>query len=548
MSALLAHPHGFSRAVHKKQPSRSVCMPAELMPINTSWYDCGMDELELVLGLSTLLLALLAILTLLGQLIGNLCVLLDELGQLLQGAVTTLESDGGLVLAGREEHNGGEALDLNIGVLVLSAVHLGNDDALHLLEALGQLLVDGVQLLAVAAPGGVHLQQHILLGVLHNGVEALADHDGHLAVLVVLGDGGALVVSNSGAINDALGKGLQCLSVHLTSELELLVLLHVEAQNLGALSVLQAKVVGDGLSRVTLVVDSDKHQLALQLLGNGLQGSVDCSVSLEVSGLGPDNQLLVDAGVEDLVRVLAGELNGQGHLLSSHEVLHTVSVNLTRQDNHLTGLTLEVLDGSNAELLQVGSLSDSSLSGLHKGGVLNLLANSLESVVVSTLQGLEVTNNDHSSILLQLSQLVSRINLGGEWTALPLHPVGNAISVTAATVVRCNLAIHEPLDGRVTLNTELLSKLALLGGINLSDHNVGVVGLQVGSGLGVVGLQVLAVTAPGSVELNQRVGSLLDDLIKVTASQHNHILLIVVLLASSSIVVVVLIVGLLSNS
>ncbi len=42
-------------------------------------------------------------------------------------------------------------------MLVLSAIHLGDDDRVDGAEALGQLGVDGRQLLAVAAPGGVDL-------------------------------------------------------------------------------------------------------------------------------------------------------------------------------------------------------------------------------------------------------------------------------------------------------------------------------------------------------------------------------------------------------
>lgn len=50
----------------------------------------------------------------------------------LEAAVATIKSDGLCVLAGRVEDDGGEALHLDIGVLVLSAVHLGNDHGVNL--------------------------------------------------------------------------------------------------------------------------------------------------------------------------------------------------------------------------------------------------------------------------------------------------------------------------------------------------------------------------------------------------------------------------------
>lgn len=50
----------------------------------------------------------------------------------LKGAVAALEGDGLGVLARGEEDDGGEALHIHIGVLVLSAVHLGDGHAVDL--------------------------------------------------------------------------------------------------------------------------------------------------------------------------------------------------------------------------------------------------------------------------------------------------------------------------------------------------------------------------------------------------------------------------------
>jgi hypothetical protein len=64
----------------------------------------------------------------------------------------------------------------------------------YLLEALGQLLVCRLQLLAVAAPGCIHLQQHVTLVIKHNGVHSLANNNGDVTVLVVLRDRSGLVL------------------------------------------------------------------------------------------------------------------------------------------------------------------------------------------------------------------------------------------------------------------------------------------------------------------------------------------------------------------
>lgn len=73
---------------------------------------------------------------------------LEELGEALEGPLAAVVHD--LVVALLEELDGGEALHLDVLNLVGGGVHLGNDDALVVLELLAQLVPDGSQLLAVA--------------------------------------------------------------------------------------------------------------------------------------------------------------------------------------------------------------------------------------------------------------------------------------------------------------------------------------------------------------------------------------------------------------
>ena len=93
--------------------------------------------------------------------------------------------NGLVLLAGGEELDGGEALDL-LGDVVGRGVHLGDG---HLggvvLEELAQLVVLGRQRLAVAAPGRVELEEHVLLVVQYYFLVVLCDDYRDGSVLLV---------------------------------------------------------------------------------------------------------------------------------------------------------------------------------------------------------------------------------------------------------------------------------------------------------------------------------------------------------------------------
>lgn len=58
-----------------------------------------------------------------------------------------------------EEFQCGEAVDFDSLNLVGGGVHLGDDDTLIALVLVSQLIPDGCQLFAVAAPGGICMEQ-----------------------------------------------------------------------------------------------------------------------------------------------------------------------------------------------------------------------------------------------------------------------------------------------------------------------------------------------------------------------------------------------------
>merc|ERR1719383_1106644 len=68
-----------------------------------------------------------------------------------------------LVVALLEELDGGEALDLDDLDLVGGGVHLGDNDGLAVLKVFAELVVDGLERLAVSAPGGVELHEDVLV-------------------------------------------------------------------------------------------------------------------------------------------------------------------------------------------------------------------------------------------------------------------------------------------------------------------------------------------------------------------------------------------------
>lgn len=145
-------------------------------------------------------------------------VLVKELNEILLGAVAVVVNvlvNSGTGLA---ELDGGEALDTEgdgRGEVVGSGIELGNDNVRSLV-GLSELLVDGGQALAVAAPGGVELNQNVLvLVVLDNLGVSGGDNDLDGAV-VLLGNSFGLDRGLDSARQDILSQLLHLLNSELT--------------------------------------------------------------------------------------------------------------------------------------------------------------------------------------------------------------------------------------------------------------------------------------------------------------------------------------------
>merc|ERR1719245_1324150 len=113
-------------------------------------------------------------LVVIGRRLSVLSVGLQELFQALQRSLSVVLC--GLVVALLVELDGGEAPDARVRQLVGRGVDLGHDEVGSLLLGLllGQLVPDGREGLAVAAPRRVELHQHVLLLVEGHRVEVLA--------------------------------------------------------------------------------------------------------------------------------------------------------------------------------------------------------------------------------------------------------------------------------------------------------------------------------------------------------------------------------------
>ena len=478
--------------------------------------------LSLLLGLLSLLLSLLRSSG--GSLLGTLsldgdaglvlALLLNELDEVLDGA-GTLVGDGVLLVTGGEELDGREALDL-IRDIVGSSVNLGNDNLVLELRVgvLGaEVVVLGGQSLAVTAPGGVELDEDILLVVEDNVIVVLGDNNGNGAVLG-LGDGLRL----DARLNLAGNKVLEELGDVVSGQLlllvkgELLVLLDLLDGERGELVGLEVQV--GGVSTEGLGVNDTNVDLALVLLSDGLE-RVGKLLAL-LSGLRED-VTKGDTGGHVVSVGLGANLANQGSGSSLGELLDGVGVELLARVDSLA--LIEVLvenDGGGLDALSLGD-----------GGVVDTteevaVAERLGNGCVGLVGGLVVSGNvgNEDDVVGGLEVLKGILGQDGDGGQGLLNHVGRDAGegqklalwirfsadsarggnlrsgLALASVGSDVLKATEDLEGRVTLNTVVLAEVSLLSAVNLGELDVLL--LQGGSSLLVLGGEGLAVAAPGS--------------------------------------------------
>jgi len=248
-----------------------------------------------------------------------------------------------------------------------------------------KLLVDGGELLAVTAPGGVELDEDVFASVLDDIVVVLADDDHDVAL--VLGDGLGLDVRLGLAGDDTLDVGADALGGDLAREGVLVVLLGVVDGESGPLADLQVDIVG--VTSVLGGVNVDKVNLALVVLGHSLnEGAHGGAV------LGGDEEVGEgETAVHKLLVVLGANLvhGGDGVGLDEGGDLALGEAILGLKDVLLLVELLEENDGGGGD--RVGGKGAGIEGDTEHGVVAESLGNLGEGLVVAVLLAVEKSNN-----------------------------------------------------------------------------------------------------------------------------------------------------------
>eukprot|EP00760_Papus_ankaliazontas_P029503 PhM_4_TR4271/c1_g1_i1/m.67866 len=440
-------------------------------------------------------------------------VLLDEGEHGLLSAVT-LVRDGGL--ASGDEVEGGETLDVEVaGGVVGRGIHHGDAERLDALGGLGELLVDGGKALAVAAPGGVELDHDVLVALVDELLKGGAD-DRREALLRVLGRGlGGLDRAGKRAV-EVLGDELRqggARDLVLLGESEVLTVVAVDGED--RVSLAAVAVALDHL-RVAGAVEEDEAHLALELTGDAIDDGLDGVVVLRLREV-EEEPSEGDAALDVAAVVVGADLVKKAERLALDEggevrggrdvavVLDLQVVELLVQDNVADGLAVEGADDGGERVLVAE-------------GVGLLLELEVDIVVLG------VREEDEGDVVLELELLESllrRQNLDGGREAT-LDKGDDGVGRAAALVVG-GLAVAEHLDGGVAADVVLGGELLLHRGVDLDEVGLALEGR---GGLLPLGGQLLAVAAPGGVELDHDVlVALVDELLKGGADDRREALL-----------------------
>lgn len=448
-------------------------------------------DLQLVL-LGRRLLLLFALLG--GLRIGNLAVGIQELDKVLQSPVQVVVDDLVVILA--EVLDGWEGRDLDALQLVGSGVHLGNHNVSVVLVLLGELFVDGSQLLAVTAPWSIELNQHRLALVQGNRLEVGGDEHLDGLLIPILGQLLRQQMLLQFAIEELLQEGFNGLGRQIIRFGLVLghILLQLDETNGGNFLLVHAEEFEDAGVVLLIGRDGNKQNIFTILLGDLLQW---VNMGLDVSGLLGDEeqQMRFDGATEDLGSRLMVEVNNQRQRLHLGEFLKALLGQLTLEHGFLLIERLEE--------------NDTVLGGFVLGNNIGVAAHTKDKRVQRVsglgedlgLLGLGILEETDDGNLIVLQELFGLINAGqvlGWWASLLGHP-GNYIGSLTSTAVLHGGAAAEELQCGVSTDLVLLGELTLNGGIDLGKLDGRLLGGQLLGSLGVLGCQSLAVSAPWSV-------------------------------------------------
>ncbi|KAF1747809.1 hypothetical protein GCK72_024275 [Caenorhabditis remanei] len=221
----------------------------------------------------SLLISLLLGLLLFGSSSSVLSVGVEELGESFDGTVSGVVDD--LVGSSWEELDGWEGLDLDI--LDLKIIHLGNNDALVISVLLSELVPGWGELLAVSAPWSVELDEDVLGVVTGDLFEVLSDKNLDWVLVPILWnllghkvwlDGSIKVVL--GELGDVLGGDLLEVWLELGH-----VLLKRDKTDGWELVLLESEEFHDSGVLLNIGVNVDEEDFSLELLGGVLELSLE---------------------------------------------------------------------------------------------------------------------------------------------------------------------------------------------------------------------------------------------------------------------------------
>lgn len=475
-------------------------------------------------------------------------VLLEEVKEVVAGSAFIVESlrvEAVLLITSLLEVHGGESGD-GLGHVVGNGVHLGDLDTLHILEDGGELFPHGGKGLAVSTPGSVELNEDSIIRLVDLLDKVLGDELANNSLLLLGGDGLGLDVTLNLSVEVVLEELLEILSGKAFLGVPHVLLILVLDNNLG-----EGVGVGSHVLGVVSVVrtrEVDDRQLSVEL-GGSLAGEGKGSVLLGLDFGGVLLDLLLSSfhavagssvsGVEEpdegksaafvglvvLGRDL-GEMREDSSLEELGDEIGVETLLSVKVKVHSRGLVFEETEGADDR----GGLHielDTSV-GVHDltaavGIESSRRAEGSTGFTESLLGGLvflgEMSEDVRGSLALEeLVNLSLAINGENVREKVVLNGILDAIGTTVTGVLIDNLSVLEDLDGGETSNRELLGEITVLSGIDGSENGIEAGLLDALGSFFVNWLQALAVTTPGSVELDKNNLGRLDSRVEIITS------------------------------
>mmetsp|Transcript_33786 Transcript_33786/g.77188 ORF Transcript_33786/g.77188 Transcript_33786/m.77188 type:complete len:481 (+) Transcript_33786:242-1684(+) len=459
-------------------------------------------QLVLVLRLRSLVL-----LDLLGKGEGDRGALLQKLLEARQTAVA-VHGDRLVLGVAVEKQDGGEALDVHLLRRVVGGgVHLSDHQGFDTLQVVAEPGPDGLQLLAVSAPGSIELDQDVLGLVVDDLIEGVGSHNLDRGILHrgdVLGLAVRLELA-SGVISErSQNVGLGDLGVGEGVLLQpglLLLSRDRHHENGGAVGGGQAEEFHHS---VVVVRNRNKHSGAKALGSSG--GELAEKVLGGLSSLVIEEQdLSLDGAAENLARGLLRELGDEAQVVHAHELGDSLLVELTIE-LHGAGLVRQLLRAVHHKARGRRGFRGSQRSIVHntERGLLVRGGKLEEHLGLIRLGTGEETNHSGGVFSGELVEGVRIRKSSRSGSKLLRNPGHNSVSGPAAGVFD-GLAVHEPLQGRETLDTKSFTKRLMRVSINLGKSSPDVLLLEGGGGLSILGSEALAVSTPRRVELHEHV-------------------------------------------